>query len=88
MGATKDITLSTGEKVTVDVSTLKIKEWRDFWKPQTPDRDTDAVIARLTGLKEEAIPDLLRDDFRLIMDTIITLSNRPLDDPNSQGAST
>ena len=88
MGATKAIELSTGKKVTVDVSTLTVKEWRGLWDVKSKDEDDDKVMARLSGLKVEAMPDLLRADQRLILTTIIALSNSPLDDPNLPSAST
>lgn len=82
------VTLSDGREIPVDVSTLKIREWRLFWNASASDEDVDKVVSRLTGLKVEAVGDLLRDDYRLVMDKIIQLSNRPLDDPNSRSAST
>ena len=87
MGATKEIVLSDGKKLTVDVSSLTVKEWRGFWNPGTKESDDDKVVARLCGLKARDIENLLRDDQRLILKTITELSNRPLDDPNLPSAS-
>ena len=82
MGATKVIHLSDGKEVQVDVSKLTQKEFRGFFDPRVNDEESDKVIARLCNEKLEYIQNLLRDDYRRVMDAIISLANRPLDDPN------
>jgi hypothetical protein len=82
------VTLNDSSEVSVDVSTLKQKEFRGFFDVSVPDKDSDKVVARLTGLKLAQINDLLRDDYRRIMSKIVELANRPLSDPNSQSVST
>jgi len=88
MGATGTVKLSDGRSITVDISTMTVKEWRGFWKLTTPDTESDAVISRLTGIPAKEIPSLLNDDLRRITTEIVKLSNRPLNDPNSPSAST
>jgi len=88
MGATGTVKLSDGRSITVDISTMTVKEWRGFWKLTTPDTESDAVISRLTGIPAKEIPSLLNDDLRRITTEIVKLSNRPLNDPNSLSAST
>lgn len=83
----KTIKLSDGREVAVDVTTLTRKEFRGFWDVRVSDKESDAVIARLCNEKTEFIETLLNDDYRRIFDTVVTLANRPLDDPNSQSAS-
>lgn len=83
------VTLSDGQEITVDVSTLKIREWRSFWNAKSDPDEDDKVIARLAGLTVEQLQDLLRDDYRRVFEKIMSLSNRPLDDSkNSPSAST
>jgi hypothetical protein len=83
------VTLSDGREIAVDVSTLKVKEWRAFFNPSFSTDEEDKIVSRLSGLSVDQLQDLLRDDFRRLFDKIIELSNRPLDDPkNSQSAST
>lgn len=82
------VTLSDNREVSIDVSTLKQKEFRGFFDISVPDKESDKVVARITGMKVSEIGDLLRDDYRRIMSKIVELSNRPLSDPNSQSAST
>lgn len=91
MGASPkgSVTLGDGTTVTVDVSTLKVKEWRALWNPATSVDVEDEIVSRLTGMTVDALGELARDDFRRLFEKIIELSNRPLDDPkNSPSAST
>ena len=90
MGASpkKTITLSDKKEITIDVSTLTQREFRGFFDPRTTDEESDKILGRLCGEKSEYIANLLRDDYRRIMDAVVGLANRPLDDPNSQSVST
>lgn len=83
-----NVTLSDGREITVDVSTLKQKEFRGMFSVEVSDKESDKVIARITGLKVAEVGDLLRDDYRRVMTKIVELANRPLQDPNFQSAST
>ena len=87
MGATKQIELSTGEKITVDVSTLTVGEWRGFFDTTQSNEDGDKVITRMTGVSADKLLDMLRADYAIIFRTIMTLSNSAAD-PNSASEST
>lgn len=71
----------------VDVSTLTRKEFRGIFDPRVSDKKTDEMLARLCGEKLDYIEGLLNDDYRRILDAVIELANRPLDDPNSPSES-
>lgn len=88
MGATKNITLSDKRELTIDASTITVREWRGFFDPKTKEVDDDKIIARCCGLKAKELPDLLRDDYRLIFDTIRLLSSMPLDLDNPKNLDT
>ena len=88
MGVSEKIKLSDGRELKVDVSTLTMREWRGFWDVKVTDEESDLVLSRLTGLEASDIPDMLRDDYRLVLQTVTSLSNKPLADPNSASAST
>lgn len=88
MGVIKKIELSTGKKVTVDVAGLTVMEWRGFFDATHDDKDDDVIVARCANMKPEALTALLYQDYRLILKTIMDLSNKPLDDPNSVSEST
>lgn len=87
MTTKSDLTLSDGKVVTVDVSTLKQKEFRGFFSVTVSDEESDKVVARITGLKTKEVGELLRDDYRRIMSKIVELANSPLSDPNSPSVS-
>lgn len=80
--------LSDGREIAVDVSTLTVREWRSLWNPAAPDEDVDRLLSRLTGQDVAVFLDMLRDDYRRVFQKVVDLSNRPLDNPNSPGAST
>ncbi len=83
------VKLSDGREITVDVSTLKNREYRNFMLGIWTLKDEDALITRLTGVSADDLGEMLREDFRRIFDKIVELANRPLDDPkNSPSAST
>ena len=88
MGAKKVVRLSDKEDVEVNVSTLTQKEYRGFFDGRVSDKESDRVISRLCNVKVDYVEKLLRDDYRRLLDTIIELANRPLDDPNSPSEST
>ena len=80
--------LDDGRTIDIDISTLTQAEWREFWHPLSSDKKTDAVLARLTGLKPKEFGAMQRHDFRRIIAEILRLGNSPLSDPNSPSAST
>lgn len=82
MGATPkgNVKLSDGRELELDVSTMTVREWRGLWSGS--DEENDKLIARLTGIEPDKLPDMLRDDYRRIVNKVIELSNRPLDNPN------
>ena len=86
MGAiTKDVKLADGSIVHLDISELRRREWEDFWSsPEGENR----VIAKFSNMSLDEVKDMLDRDFRLLVQEFIKLRNKPLDDPNSQSAST
>lgn len=85
---TKVITLSDGKEIEVNISTLTQREYRSLFRLDTDDEQDEKVLARLCNVKTEYIASLLRDDFRRVIDAVVFLANRPLDDPNSRSGST
>lgn len=77
-----DVTLSTGKKITVDVTGLTVKDWRDFTTKRGTIKDENAVISKCTGLKPEEIETLDYQDFRKITVAIVRAANEPSPDPN------
>ena len=63
-----DVVLSNGIKANIDKSALTIGEWRRFWNVATPDTETDAILAKVSGLSAKEIKELLYDDFRRLVE--------------------
>jgi len=89
MGAShkKTIRLSDRREITVDVSTLKQSEFAALFNPDTSQDFIYELFGRLCNEKVKSFTNILRDDYRRIIDAVITLANRPLDDPNSPSES-
>lgn len=86
MGAIKkDITLSDGQTVTLDISELRRKDWIRFWDGMDGENE---IIKRYSSLTDEQMDNMLDKDFRMLVQEFITLRNKPLESPNSQSAST
>ena len=82
------IELSTGKKVTVDVSTMTVIEWRGFFDATVDNDVSDTVLARLAGMTLEELGALFFLDYRHVWQAVMDTANNPLDDPNSASEST
>ena len=83
-----DVTLSTGEIVSIDTAKITWGEWRRFFNGKDTQKDEAAFIEKATGIAPEKQDAMLRDDMRRIIQGIIRVGSQPLADPNSQSAST
>lgn len=83
-----ELTLSNGSTVTVDVSKMTVREWRDFITPNGPAERDDEIVAKCCGLELEALTDLPYLDYRRLVLEIVKLARSPLADPNLASAST
>lgn len=83
-----EITLKSGKVITVDVSDLTVKEWRDFINPKGKIEDEDSVVAKCSKLTVDEVGEITQLDFRRIVKEIVKQIREPLADPNSQSAST
>ena len=75
MGA--NVKLTDGREIALDVSGVTVKEWRDFVSPNTPDKNGDALIAKVTGLEVSAVEGLLYADYRTLVREIVRACNTP-----------
>lgn len=82
------VTLSTGQEITIDTGKLTVKEWRGFVNPRGTVKSENEIVMKVTGITNDDIDNMLWDDFRMVVKSIMSQANRPLDDPNSQSAST
>lgn len=79
---TGEVTLLDHTTVTVDISSLKHKEWVEMLTPGTSDEDTNVIAARLCGLTVEQVENLPEVDYRRIFQKVFELVRQPLSDPN------
>ena len=82
-----EVILSTGS-ITIDISGLTVNEWRGLFSGKNTAKQDDAIIEKVTGIAAVKVGDLLRDDWRRIINAIVKEGNQPLADPNSQSVST
>lgn len=78
-----DLKLSDGREVTIDLHRVTIKEWRALLKPDQPEEDEYATLAKVVGWKAKDVENLPYPDFRLLGNKIAEMASRPLSDPNS-----
>jgi hypothetical protein len=83
-----DVTLSTGKVVSIDTSKFTWGEWRSFFHGNATQKEEDAFIEKATGLKTKEQTELLRDDFRRLVQAILKIGSEPLSPPNSVSEST
>jgi hypothetical protein len=83
-----EVKLSTGKIVKLDMSKVKFGEWRNFFRGNGSVKEDDTFVEKITGLKPKEQADMLRDDYRRIMQAIIKEGNQPLADLNLAEAST
>jgi len=83
-----EVKLSTGKIVQLDLGNVKMGEWRRFFRGNGTAKEDDAFVEKITGLKPTEQAEMLRDDFRRIMQAIIKEGNQPLADLNLAEAST
>ena len=81
MGDKPDCTLSDGTLVTIDLTKISIKEWRDIWSPFTADEAGDASVAKITGLTVERVSAMPLLDYKRITLAASRKFREPLADP-------
>lgn len=77
-----EITLKSGKVITVDVSQMTTKEWRNFMNPKGTIEDENILITKCTGLSVDEIEAMLYVDLREVVKAIILTAQNPLSVPN------
>lgn len=83
-----DIKLSSGQEVTLDLYKISLQEFRWLLDPDRPNEEGDAIIGRAIGMDAEAVGKLPYPDYRLLVKTLFEKARNPLENPNSESAST
>ena len=78
-----DLVLKDGREIEIDMYQLSIKEWRALLRPEQPDEEEYATLAKLTGLTPEEVEDIKQPDFQLLVQAITKKAANPVSDPNS-----
>lgn len=77
-----DITLKSGKVVKIDVTTVTVKEWREFSEPGSSAEKQNTFITACTGLSASEIDNLPYIELKRILKEIIIAVQNPLSDPN------
>jgi len=74
-----DLILSDGRAINFDLTKLKIKEWRDYVRNESPEpEDDDGIIAKTCELTAEEIGDLNFLDYRRLIKAFTDKTANPL----------
>jgi hypothetical protein len=84
----KQITLSNGRTLTIDLYTISMKEYRGLFDPSQSAEQDDAVYAKVLGITAEELADMPQPDYRWACRSVLDAAKEPLADPNSQSVST
>lgn len=77
-----DLVLKDGREIEIDLYQLSIKEWRALLRPEQPDEDEYASLAKITGLTVEEVEEIKQPDYRLLIQKVIEKAANPVSDPN------
>jgi len=83
-----NLTLNDGREITIDMSVITIREYRELFKKGQKQEDEDATLARASGLTVDELLDLSQPDFRRLAEAFFKAAREPLADPNSVSEST
>ena len=81
-GVNPDLVLKDGREIEIDMYQLSIGEWRALLRPEQPDEDEYATIAKLTGLTAKEVEEIKQPDYSLLIKAVITKAANPVSDPN------
>lgn len=66
----------------IDLSRVTIREWRGLFKPEQPQEDEDAIVAKIAGITVDELLDLSQPEYRRMLKDIFEAAREPLADPN------
>jgi hypothetical protein len=82
------VELHDGRVLEIDLHRITILEWRSIFDRDQAPMAEDEVIAKVVGMKLKEYQALSQPDWRAVVKAVIDAGTGPLDDPNSQSAST
>ena len=78
-----EVELSTGRKVSYELKGLSLREFRKMVDLSSPTEDSDAIIAKVTGISPEQQLDMDYTEWREMVQRFFRIANNPVADPNS-----
>ena len=77
-----DLVLKDGREIEIDLHKISIGEWRALLRPEQPDEDEYATLAKVTGLTADDIEGIPYPEFRALIQAVIQRAANPVSDPN------
>lgn len=78
-----DITLSTGQEITLDLNKITRREFKSLFDEDQQDTVIDELFARVAGIEPDDIGNMGYEDWRRFRETFWKKASRPLEDPNA-----
>lgn len=82
------VVVINGREITIDMSRVKVREYRALTRPDCPIEEEDKVMSLVSGLSIDEIGDLSWLDYRALWAEFFERARNPLAVPNSPSAST
>lgn len=82
------IILSNGRALSIDLTRMSMREYRTLFDPKIEPEKDDLIYAKVLGITPDELIDLPQPDYRAACFAVIDAARKPLDNPNSQSAST
>ena len=76
------------QEYTIDLYQVSIAEWRSIFKKGQKQKEEDKIVGKILGISADEVANLPQPVYRRLMKKIFDVAAKPLDDPNSQSAST
>ena len=77
-----DLVLKDGREIEIDLYQISIGEWRALLRPEQPDEEEYATLAKISGMTEEEIENIPQPEYRSFIQAVIKKAANPVSDPN------
>jgi hypothetical protein len=83
-----NITLPDGREITIDLSAITVREYRELFNTKQTAEEEDATMSKVSGLSVDELLDLPQPEYRRMWQVFFQGAREPLSDPNSVSEST
>ena len=77
-----DLVLKDGREIEIDMHQISIGEWRALLKPEQPDDEEYATLAKISGMTAEEIENIPQPEYSSFIQAVIKKAANPVSDPN------